>query len=55
MSQTSQATGRLYAGHVIVRCRDPRGEFELAMAPEGVTGFLAWLEAAPPGRGPRIR
>jgi hypothetical protein len=45
----------LYAGHVVVSCSDSRhGRFELAMAPEAVTGFLAWLEAAPPGRRPRV-
>ncbi len=41
----------LYAGHVIITCRDEHGEFEMAMAPGALTGFLAWLEAAPPGRG----
>ena len=41
----------LYAGHVIVACSRPsRGVVELAMAPDALTGFLAWLEAAPPGR-----
>ena len=43
----------LYAGHVVVACRSSAGEFELAMAPEAVTGFLSWLESAPPGGGPR--
>jgi hypothetical protein len=43
----------LYAGHVIVICRDSSGAFELAMAPEAVTGFLSWLEASPPGRARR--
>jgi hypothetical protein len=43
----------LYAGHVIVACTTDAGEIELAMAPDAVTGFLAWLEAAPPGRRPR--
>lgn len=42
----------LYAGHVIVSCHSPKGQFELAMAPEAVTGFLSWLESAPPGRNP---
>lgn len=40
----------LYAGHLIVICHTPDGELEVAMAPEALTGFLAWLEAAPPGR-----
>jgi hypothetical protein len=39
----------LYAGHVIIGCTTSRGDLELAMAPEAVTGFLAWLEATPPG------
>lgn len=43
----------LYAGHVVVACHSSAGEFELAMTPEAVTGFLSWLEASPPGRGPR--
>lgn len=42
----------LYAGHVIVGCTTSRGDLELAMAPEAVTGFLAWLEATPPGARP---
>jgi hypothetical protein len=40
----------LYAGHIIVSCRTPAGPLEVAMSPEALTGFLAWLEAAPPGR-----
>jgi hypothetical protein len=40
----------LYAGHVVIACSTPTTAVELAMAPEAVTGFLAWLEAAPPGR-----
>lgn len=40
----------LYSGHVVVACRSSAGPLELAMAPDAVTGFLAWLEAAPPGR-----
>lgn len=43
----------LYAGHVIVACHSSTMQSELAMAPEAVTGFLSWLESAPPGRGPR--
>ena len=43
----------LYAGHVVVACHDSSGDFELAMDPEAVTGFLSWLEASPPGRGHR--
>jgi hypothetical protein len=40
----------LYAGHIIVSCRTPSGPLEVAMSPQALTGFLAWLEAAPPGR-----
>ncbi len=37
-------------GHwVIVRCAVPTGDVEIAMADSTVTGFLSWLEAAPPG------
>jgi hypothetical protein len=43
----------LYAGHVVVTCHSSSGEFELAMDPAAVTGFLSWLEASPPGRGRR--
>ena len=31
----------------------PTGPLEVAMSPEALTGFLAWLEAAPPGQRPR--
>ena len=40
----------IYAGHVIIACSTTRGVVELALAPEALTGLLAWLEAAPPGR-----
>jgi hypothetical protein len=40
----------LYAGHVIVTCKTPVGAMEVAMSPAALTGFLAWLEAAPPGQ-----
>ena len=46
-------TYSLYAGHVIVQCRTATGLLEVAMSPEALTGFLAWLEAAPPGQQPR--
>lgn len=35
---------------VVLCCRTPEGPLELAMAPGVLTGFLAWLEATPPGR-----
>ncbi len=40
----------LYSGHIIVSCQTPSGPLEVAMSPDALTGFLAWLEAAPPGR-----
>ncbi|MGH3588209.1 MAG: DUF2550 domain-containing protein [Pseudonocardia sp.] len=40
----------LYAGHIIVECETPGGSLEVAMSPSALTGFLAWLEAAPPGQ-----
>lgn len=40
----------LYSGHIVVTCRTPAGLLEVAMSPAALTGFLAWLEAAPPGR-----
>jgi hypothetical protein len=39
----------LYSGHRIVECRTPAGPVQLAMSTSAVTGFSAWLEAAPPG------
>jgi hypothetical protein len=39
----------LYSGHIIVTCRMRAGSIEVAMSPDALTGFLAWLEAAPPG------
>jgi hypothetical protein len=39
----------LYSGHRIVECSTPAGPVQLAMSPSAVTGFSAWLEAAPPG------
>jgi hypothetical protein len=34
----------------VLVCRAPSGDMELAMGSEALTGFLSWLEAAPPGR-----
>jgi hypothetical protein len=39
----------LLAGAVVMECRSTRGPVEIAMEPSAVTGFLAWLEARPPG------
>jgi hypothetical protein len=38
------------AAGIVLRCRTPTRTLELAMAPGVLTGFLAWLEATPPGR-----
>ena len=43
----------LYAGHVVVECEVGDEQVDLAMAVESLTGMLAWLESAPPGRTPR--
>jgi hypothetical protein len=34
---------------VVLRCRAHHARVEIAMARSTVTGFLSWLEAAPPG------
>jgi hypothetical protein len=34
---------------VILRCTSHHAPVEIAMAPSAVTGFLSWIEAAPPG------
>ena len=40
----------IVSGHVILECTEGDDEVELAMSPEATTGFVAWLEAGPPGR-----
>ncbi len=37
-------------GAVVLRCTCAKGEVEIAMGPDALTGFLSWLESAPPGR-----
>ena len=48
-----EATGAeqvsLYGGQIVVSCTGPDGPVELAMGEASLTGFQAWLEAAPPG------
>lgn len=39
----------LYPDHLVIQCRTPDGEIELAMGPASLTGLQAWLEAGPPG------
>lgn len=34
---------------VILRCANQSGSLEIAMAQTTLTGFLSWIEAAPPG------
>jgi hypothetical protein len=45
----------LYSGHVVVECEVGGEPVQLAMAPGALTGLLAWLESAPPGRTTRPR
>jgi Protein of unknown function (DUF2550) len=47
----SAEAANLGEGSVVVRCRvaEDDGTVELAMGEAAFTGFLAWLEAAPPG------
>ncbi len=46
---TSRERLALLADAVVMECRSSTGPVELAMGPSAVTGFLAWLEATPPG------
>ncbi len=39
----------LLAGSVVLECRAANATVELAMSEQAATGFLAWLESAPPG------
>lgn len=46
-------TGEAYAipqAVAVLHCRADGQDLELAMAPGVLTGFLSWLESAPPGR-----
>ncbi|MBL1065342.1 DUF2550 domain-containing protein [Streptomyces sp. 7-21] len=40
----------LLPGAVVLSCRHDSHDIELAMSEDALTGFLAWLEAAPPGQ-----
>ncbi|RBM20430.1 DUF2550 domain-containing protein [Streptomyces sp. PT12] len=40
----------LLPGAVVLSCRHDGRDVELAMSEDALTGFLAWLEAAPPGQ-----
>ena len=39
----------LYPDHVVISCRSPKGDVELAMGPSSLMGFQSWLESGPPG------
>ncbi|MFW6694037.1 DUF2550 domain-containing protein [Streptomyces sp. MAR4 CNX-425] len=40
----------LLSDAVVLACRHDEDRIELAMSEDALTGFLAWLEAAPPGQ-----
>ncbi len=40
------------SGSVVLRCRTDVDELELAMRQDTLTGFLSWLESAPPSANP---
>ncbi|MBB0244713.1 DUF2550 family protein [Streptomyces alkaliphilus] len=40
----------LLPGAIVLTCRHDGSDLELGMSEDALTGFLAWLEAAPPGR-----
>jgi hypothetical protein len=46
---TGAESWAVQAGAVIVECRGEAGQVQLAMSAGAVTGFLSWLESAPPG------
>ncbi len=46
---SGQEAYALPAGSIVLRCRTGGREFELAMGSDALTGFLSWLESAPPG------
>jgi hypothetical protein len=52
--ESRRAAGRddpaLSPDSVVLRCRTGVGPRELAMDPSTVTGFLSWVESAPPVR-----
>ena len=46
---TGAESWAVQAGAVIVECQDETGPVQVAMSAGAVTGFLSWLESAPPG------
>ena len=51
---STEEAGLLFDAERIIALDGPRGEVELAMAAESLTGLLSWLEAAPPGMRYRL-
>lgn len=49
-SPTGPEVFSLLSGAVIVRCRHDDDDVEFALSPDALTGFLSWVESAPPGR-----
>jgi hypothetical protein len=47
---TGTETLSLLSGAAVVSCSDGGRDFEWGMSPQALTGFLVWLEAAPPGQ-----
>ncbi|HEY0357324.1 MAG TPA: DUF2550 domain-containing protein [Mycobacteriales bacterium] len=41
----------LMSGSIVLACTNPTGPVDLAMTEAAETGFLSWLESAPPGSG----
>jgi Protein of unknown function (DUF2550) len=55
LDRRSLAEAEVYAlpqADSVLQCRSGGADLEIAMAPGVLTGFLSWLEAAPPGRNP---
>ena len=53
VGRRSPAEAEVYAipqADSVLRCRSQGSDLEIAMAPGVLTGFLSWLESAPPGR-----
>lgn len=48
-AQQGNESGALYSDHVVVVCRTPSGELELAMSESSLMGFQSWVESGPPG------
>ncbi|SHG01080.1 DUF2550 domain-containing protein [Streptoalloteichus hindustanus] len=47
---TGTETYAMPLSSTVLTCRAAGDEVELAMGPDALTGFLSWLESAPPGR-----